>query len=191
MAWTAPMTAASNSQFDAAQFNTHVRDNLLESDPAKALGTDNYFVSTSANAITTRAPGSASTSGLGTTTSTSYTASLTGSSSGPAVTLTTSTVALVLFSVGMANTLINAQMFASIKVSGDTPTIPSSDTWAIITDGMQQWGNPNEPADQHNRRQSVKLFTGLTAGTNTFTIEYKVGSGTGRFRTRDLIVYPL
>lgn len=36
MAWTAPLTAALNGTLTAAQFNTHVRDNLLETEAAKA-----------------------------------------------------------------------------------------------------------------------------------------------------------
>lgn len=187
MAWTAPMTAALNSTFTAAQFNAHVRDNLLETEPAKASGVDNYFVSTGANAITTRSPGSQVIDVMQTTSSTSYTNLGT---TGPVVTVTTGTAALVLFSCGMANTSANAGMTVSVAVSGAT-TVAESDTWAIMTDGVAAWGNPNEPADQHNRRQSVKLFTGLNAGSNTFTMKYKVGSGTGRFRYRELIVYPL
>jgi hypothetical protein len=187
VAWTAPMTAASNSTFTAAQFNAHIRDNLLETEPAKSSTVDAYFVSTGANAITQRTPGSHVINTMQTTSSTSYTNLAT---VGPVVTVTTGTAALVLFSAGMANTSADAQMAVSVAVSGAS-TVAESDTWAIITDGMAAWGNPNEPADQHNRRGSAKLFTGLTAGSNTFTMKYKVGSGTGRFRYRELIVYPL
>lgn len=187
MAWTAPMTAALNSTFTAAQFNTHVRDNLLETEPAKASTPDAYFVSTGANAIAQRTPGSNVINTMQTTTSTSYTNL---ASVGPVVTVTTGTAALVLWSAGMANTSANSQMVVSVAVSGAT-TVAENDNWAIITDGMAAWSNPNEPADQHNRRGAAKLFTGLNAGSNTFTMKYKVGSGTGRFRYRELIVYPL
>lgn len=186
MAWTAPMTAAANSQFDASQFNTHVRDNLLETEPAKASGTDKYFVSTGLNAITVREPSSHVINTMQTTSSTSY---IDLSTVGPTVTATTGVQALVLWSCGMACTSADTAMAVSISLNGAGP----SDTYAIFTDGMAAWGNPNEPADQHNRRQSVKLFTGLTPGSNTFTMQYKMGSGggTGRFRNRELIVYPL
>lgn len=187
MAWTAPMTAVSNATFTAAQFNTHIRDNLLETEPAKATTLDSYFVTTGANAIAQRAPGSHVVNTMQTTTSTSYTNLAT---TGPVVSITTGTAALVLFSAGMANTVLNNSMWVSVAVSGAT-TVAESDGWAILTDGMAAWGNPNEPADQHNRRGSVKLFTGLNAGTNTFTMKYKVGGGTGRFRYRELVVYPL
>ncbi len=187
MAWTTPMTAASNATFTAAEFNAHVRDNLLETEPAKSTTPDAYFVSTAANTITQRTPSSQVVNTMQTTSSTSYTNLTT---TGPVVTVTTGTAALVLFSAGMANTSSDAQMVVSVAVSGAT-TVAESDTWAIMTDGMAPWGNPNEPADQHNRRGSVKIFTGLNAGSNTFTMKYKVGSGTGRFRYRELIVYPL
>ena len=37
MVWSAPMTAASNSLLTAAQFNVHVRDNLLETEASRAM----------------------------------------------------------------------------------------------------------------------------------------------------------
>ena len=73
MAWTAPMTAASNATFTAAEFNAHIRDNLLETEPAKATTNDSYFVTTGANAIAQRSPGSDVINTMQTTTSTSYT----------------------------------------------------------------------------------------------------------------------
>jgi hypothetical protein len=188
MAWTAPMTAASNSTFTAAQFNAHVRDNLLETEPAKASGVANYFVTTGANAIATRTPGSHYISTQQSTSSTSYTDL---STVGPVVTVTTGTSALVLFSAGMNITATDSSMWVSVAVSGAT-TVAASDNIAILTDGVQ--GNFNfsgNPKDQHNRRGSAKLFTGLNAGSNTFTMVYKVGANTGHFHHRELIVYPL
>jgi hypothetical protein len=35
------------------------------------------------------------------------------------------------------------------------------------------------------------LLTGLTAGSNTFTLKYRVGGGTGNFYDRDIIVQDL
>lgn len=187
MAWTAPMTATANATFTAAQFNSHIRDNLLETEPAKANSIDNYFVTTGANAIATRTPSSAFVSTDNSTSATSYT-TLT---SNPAVTVTTGTAALVLFSCGMNSTATDASMSVSVAVSGAS-TVAASDAWRILTDGTT--GNFNfsgNPKDQHNRRGSVKLFTGLTAGSNTFTMQYKVGSATGHFHMREIIVYPL
>lgn len=186
MAWTAPMTAASNSTFTAAQFNAHVRDNLLETEASKGTTVNDYLVSTGANAIAQRASSSSSIATMQTTSSTSYTDL---STVGPSVTVTTGTKALVIFTCGMANTVADASNSCSVVISGATTTA-IDDKWGIHSDGFAAWNNPWEPADQHNRRMSARLFT-LTAGSNTFKLQYKVGSGTGRFRNREIIVYPL
>lgn len=187
MAWSAPMTATSNATFTAAQFNAHIRDNLLETEPAKASGTDNYFVSTGANAIVTRTPASHYIATQQSTSATSYTNLAT---TGPTVTCTTGTKALVWFSAGMNQTTTDVSMFVSVAVSGATTTA-AADAIAIVTDGVQ--GNSNfsgNPKDQHNRRGSGTIMT-LTAGSNTFTMQYKVGANTGHFHHREIIVYPL
>lgn len=187
MAWSAPMTATSNATFTAAQFNSHVRDNLLETEPAKATTVASYFVTTGANAIAQRTPSSSYLATDNSTSSTSYT-TLSGN---PSVTVTTGTAALCLFSCGMNSTATDASMSVSVAVSGAS-TVAASDAWRILTDGTT--GNFNfsgNPKDQHNRRGSVKLFTGLTGGSNTFTMQYKVGSATGHFHHREIIVYPL
>jgi hypothetical protein len=45
------MTAVTNATFTAAQFNTHVRDNLLETAPAKATAADRFILTDGANAV--------------------------------------------------------------------------------------------------------------------------------------------
>lgn len=51
MAWTAPATAVANTFLTAAFWNTQVRDNLLETAPAKAAVAGDTFYATAANAI--------------------------------------------------------------------------------------------------------------------------------------------
>lgn len=184
MAWTAPMTAVSNATFTAAEFNAHIRDNLNETEVAKANTKHNYFVSTAANTITTRKSASKYEHGIYTTSSTSY-VDLPSSS----VTLTTGTSAIVWISAGIANTTTNASGSVSFRVSGAT-TIASSDDWMIAVDGNTGHSNQWEPYDEHNRRGIAKMVT-LTAGSNTFTMQAKVGSGTGYFNNRDIVVLPL
>ncbi|GII42264.1 hypothetical protein [Planotetraspora phitsanulokensis] len=46
MAWSAPMTAVANSIFTTAAFNQYVRDNLLETAPAKATTGSRLIVTT-------------------------------------------------------------------------------------------------------------------------------------------------
>lgn len=188
MAWTAPMTAVANATFTAAEFNTHIRDNLLETEPAKALTLWNYFVTTAANTITTRASVNSRVLTQQSTSSTTYTDLAT---VGPAVTVTTGTRAIVFIQAGVNTTSTDSSAFFSVAVTGAT-TIAQSDTWACIMDGTQ--GNFNfsgNPKDQHNRRMITKMFTTLNAGSNTFTMKYKVGSATAHFHNREIIVLPL
>ena len=52
--WTAPVTFVSNATLTAAQLNAALRDNMLETAPAKALQAGGYFTSNSANSISER-----------------------------------------------------------------------------------------------------------------------------------------
>jgi hypothetical protein len=111
-----------------------------------------------------------------TTTSTSYTALTT---AGPEVTLTTGTKALVIVTSAANTGSTTARVFSSYKVSGAT-TIASSDTIAQYVVG----GNPQ-------RNSSASRLTTLNAGSNTFTMEYRVTSSTGTFLDRQIIVIDL
>lgn len=179
MTWTAPMTAVANSVFTAAQFNTYVRDNLNETAPAKASAAGQIFVATAANAIAARTPSTAGGPGAGeTTTSTSYTDLTT---SGPAVTVTTGTSALVIIAARMTNTTSGSECAASYEVSGAT-TSAASDARALAFNASS--GSPNL------RASAAYLHTGLTAGSNTFTMKYRVSAGTGTFTYRNITVIP-
>lgn len=179
MAWTAPMTAASNAIFTSAQFNTYVRDNLLETATAKASTAGGYFVATGTNALAQRTSGTATTATSQSTASTSYTNLTT---TGPAVTATTGTRALVLFSALMGNTTTDSYSAASVGVTGAS-TITADDTWCISSDGLT--------GSNYLRYTGAKLFTTLSAGSNTFTMKYRAGSGTAVFADREIIVLPL
>ena len=111
-----------------------------------------------------------------TTTSTSYTALTT---AGPEVTLTTGTKALVIVSAASNNSGASGRQFSSYKVSGAT-TIASSDAVAQVPMGAVNM-----------RNSSASRLTSLTAGSNTFTMEYKVSGGTGTFLNREIIVIDL
>ena len=177
MAWTAPMTAVANTAFTAAQFNVHVRDNLLETAPAKAATPGGYFVTTGANSITERTAASTVVATSETTTSTAYTALAT---AGPSVTVTTGTSALVWIAARVGNDLDNSQSKVSFAVSGSTALGPSDD-WAVVRDG-EAGGVPSRRGSAHG--------VVLTSGVNTFTMKYSVGSGTGTFSDREIIVMP-
>jgi len=73
---------------------------------------------------------------------------------------------------------------ASFAVSGAT-TIAADDKWAIYMSGVT--------ANNSNRWGVARLVTGLTAGSNTFTMKYAAGvtGATGTFRKREIVVLPL
>ena len=113
------------------------------------------------------------------TTSTSYTDLTT---SGPAVTVTTGTKALVIVT---ANILASAgeRSLMSFAVSGAT-TISASDTTAASR-------NQTSAGNGTDRRSAANYVT-LTAGSNTFTAKYKTASGgNGEFGNREIFVINL
>ena len=118
-------------------------------------------------------PGSVATSQS--TSSTTY-ADL--ATTGPAVTVTTGTKALVLFGAYMYGSSTNS-VYCSVAVSGATTTA-ASDSWAIVHDSAT--------ANYGGTRFSAYMFTGLTAGSNTFTMKYRTTSSTATFSTRYIVV---
>jgi hypothetical protein len=180
MTWTAPMTAVAGDTFTAAQFNQYVRDNLNETAPAKATAASQLFVSTGVNAIVARTPATASIVTNQTTTSTTY-ADL--ATVGPQISVATGTIALVWFAAAQAHNVDNNETATSVAVSGAS-TVAASNSWQHSTDGVT--------AGNYVRGSSFHVFTGLSAGTNTFTMKYRVGvSGTGSFQFREMAVLPL
>jgi hypothetical protein len=113
------------------------------------------------------------------TNSTSYVTTLTGDSTPISVTLSTGTSALVCLSASMyASTGINP--WTSISVSGAT-TLSASDDRGIVID---------QPAGgQQGSVASTYVLTGLTAGTNTFTMNYRIaGASNNTLVRRSLVV---
>jgi hypothetical protein len=110
-----------------------------------------------------------------TTTSTSYT----GLATATAVTLTTGTKAMIMFSaeIELAGTADRAYM--SYAVSGAT-TIAASDAFSINIKT-----NATQTIDAHSY---CYIVTGLTAGSNTFTAQYKSSGATVYFNNRRINV---
>lgn len=178
MAWTAPMTAVTNAVFTASEFNTHVRDNLLETAPGKASAEGQYFVATAANAVAPRTSVTAYVQASQTTSSTSYTNL---STVGPTVTATTGTRALVLITCDISNT-DDAYSVASFEVTGATTVAANDDNAIHYRDSAS--------AAHSVRSTSHTLLTSLNPGSHTFTMKYKVLSGTGHFGRRRITVVP-
>lgn len=180
MAWTTPMTFVSNAVLTAAQLNTHLRDNMLETAPAKATRTSGFFVGGGPNSIverlvvTNRIPSAA-----GETTSSTNYGDLT--TEGPTVDVETGTRALVFLSGSMFNTVANKAAYMSYAVSGAT-TIDPSDTNCLQLSGLA--------ATQSGQIGTVDLADGLTPGVNTFTAKYRAGSDTASFKNRFIGVFP-
>lgn len=177
------MTAVANTTFTAAQFNTHVRDNLNETAPAKATSAGSHFVATGVNAIAERHTEGATDLNNANTTSTTFTDLDAPGAIGPTVTVETGPHALVIVHGQISNSGAGSARMA-YAVSGAT-TIAAADNRGIGIIGS---------AGVTLIASSMALHFGglaLTPGTNTFTAKYRVSSGTGTFTQRRIVVYPL
>jgi hypothetical protein len=127
-------------------------------------------------------PQTASVATTETTTSTSYT-DLTTTTDTVTVTIGANGVALVGVSAKIYNNTSTSESFASFAISGAT-TAAASDSNAlhILASGV------NLPQVTATR---VTLVTGLTAGSNTFKMKYRVTANTGSFQNRNIFVVPL
>jgi hypothetical protein len=114
-----------------------------------------------------------------TTASASYVNTLTSDGTAISVTLVTGTTAQINFTAIGAHASASGLVFVSFAVSGAT-TIAANDTNA-------QYINGPDGAYSATLARSF-VFTGLTAGTNTFTMNYKSGGGTITFNNRNLTV---
>lgn len=121
-------------------------------------------------------PTVASTAASETTTSTSYVDLTT---VGPQVVIETGTTVELTMCASMLNS-VSGQNFFSVAVSGAT-TLAASDSNGLF--------KPIGPSSVERPSITVPL-TGLTAGVNTFTMKYKVGTGTGTFADRRMHVRP-
>lgn len=174
------MTAVAGAVFTAADFNTHVRDNLNETAVAKATTAGRIFVATGENSLAERviASNSINTS-TGDITNTGYDDAT--NDPGPTVTVTTGTSALVFWSARAFNEA--AMTYISVAVSGAT-SIAADDRWGI--------GAPAPAINTHILRCGTHyMFTSLTAGSNTFTMQFRTTSGTSTVVNRQLFVIPL
>jgi hypothetical protein len=114
-----------------------------------------------------------------TTTSTTYAALAT---AGPAVTATTGTRAIVFMTALIANNSIGQKSYVGCAVSGAT-TIAAADTDSME---FQVYGSNAE-----FRGSTVILYKTLTAGSNTFTMQYRTSAGTASYTNRNLTVVAL
>ena len=121
-------------------------------------------------------PVSARSNDDGTVATATYTATLTGGGTNVSVTLATGTTALVMMSAYILSASAGSFGIVGLAVSGAT-TIAAG-----VTNELAQ----STGAYVHCTRTFV--YTGLTAGTNTFTMNYRSTSGTMTVVNRDLTV---
>ncbi len=177
MTWAAPKTFVSLDVLSSAELNVYLRDNLLETAPAKARNVGAYFVSNGDSSLSERIPTGNLISTAEQSASTSYTDLTT---VGPSVTAVTQSQALVIISCHMFNDGVNA-VWMSYDVSGTTITA-ASDNRALMF---------NLAASQGQRAGVVILHATLIPGSNTFTAKYRVSTaGTGTWSDRRIAILP-
>lgn len=178
MAWTTPLTATANAALTAAQWNASVRDNLLETAPAKATTSGSHFAGTGANTLAERFASGTFQGAAETTVSTTYTNLTT---IGPAVTATHGGTIIIFFSATLSNNTVNGQSLVGYDSTG-TYVSSASDASSI------RFTSPT--ANAVMAASQVFVVPGTPAGTTTFTLKYRVTAGTGTFNDRRVQVLP-
>lgn len=108
---------------------------------------------------------------------------LTGATAGPSVTLVTGTTALILFGAMTHNTnSAGFTAYISVAVSGAS-TIAAADSFAAQAPGIVQ--------NLRDFNGVARKMTGLTAGSNTFTLKYRVDGANFSFQQRYIVVVAL
>jgi hypothetical protein len=157
-----------------------IRDNFAETAPGKATAAGQLWVSTGANAGAMRTPSFGHTSGSSTTTSGSFTDLVAGA--GPAVTVTTGVSVITSHGAAASSDVNGGGTNMSYAISGAT---------TVAADLSRNYRTDNQAADV-GRATTTHFTPGLTAGSNTFTAKYSIGSGgTATFSERHLLVFPL
>lgn len=189
MTWTAPKTFVANSVFTAADLNTYLRDNLMETTAAKALNPGSMFITSGNNSITERFAQAAYVPTLESTTS-NASGGVNLATAGPAVTVNTDTQAFVflycqLYWSPVTSGTDGTQVFMGYTVSGAS-SIAFDNNKAIVMQHSYSGGG-------RGQRVGVMIFEdGLSPGGNIFTAKYRVGNTSyhGNFSDRRIAVLP-
>jgi hypothetical protein len=162
----------------AALLNTHLRDNMLETEAAKATG-GGLFFGAALNSIVERKPAYHQVlAAVNRTGATTY------AGTQPSVTVSTSDRALVFWSADFENNTANVNTWSSINVTGAS-TIAASDDYSCV--------DSSTAAARNNQRMQHHFYTSLTPGSNTFAMQYRVSNAgsTGTWNNRRLLVIPM
>lgn len=169
------MTAIAGASVLAADFNTFVRDNLNQTAPAIATSVSSWFPHSGVNTLAERFPTQNNATGASTTTSTTYGNLADGITT--SVTVNTGTMAAVLLYTNLNNSAGGNRTWCAFDISGAT-TRAADDTRSVDHSqaGGMRWG--------------ATFIETLNAGSNTFTMRYRVTAGTGTFSARRIGVIP-
>ncbi len=183
MAFTTPLTAVAGTALTAAQWNASVRDNFLETGPAKATAAGNLLVTSGVGAIGERRPTIARIVGGGqSTASATFVDLLTvGPTVGP---LLTGTSAIYIVAAFVQNATAGQGGYMGVTVSGASAIAGDSNRSLRIMSGA---------AGENAKQGYAGMFFGsLTPGANTFKAVYSVvASGIATFDERELLIIPL
>ena len=205
MAWTAPRTWTTNEVVTSSMMNTHVRDNFLETSPATASAAGDIVYADAANSMglataIVSAPAHLTSDGSGPVWRRMLTDSRTDSATGTPtvwntlggvnwyndasqveVSTTTGTNVLVIFRAMLSNNTAGALTYVSYGISGAT-TSAGDLTRAI--------GFESSAANDRMLAGVATHRSGLTAGTNVFTLVGLVSAGIGKIEQPSITVLP-
>ena len=181
MVWSTPLTAVANVALTAAQWNLSVRDNLLETGPAKATTAGAHFAVTGTGAIAERVPTEDVVDTLQTTTSQTF-ADL--ATVGPTVTVTTGAKCMIVLTAGMSIDQTNQSSRMSVDISG-------ANVQAAIDARAARVGAASATPST-TRCSALMILSGLTPGSTTFTAKYRTSgsTSTSTFDQRRVSVLP-
>jgi len=182
MAWTVPRTWIPEDVLTASILNQQIRDNLLETEVAKATSAGRLLTTTGPNGVVMNSPGEVTAATAVTTTSTTPVAL----SGGPSTTVTHSGGVLLLFG---ARTRITAGTGTDTTYVTFGPAISGTNT-APAQVGASVRVAATDAA--MNRFCGHVIHYG-NPGTDTITLNYWVSGGgiTGEFANRQLLAWPL
>lgn len=200
MAWTAPRTWVTGETVTAALMNAHIRDNFLETATATALAQGDIIFADAANSMGSRvgisdsgrflvSTGTAPVwrevttdgdTGTNTTTSTTYVDLATvGFATNIETTVTVDDKAFIFLKAQLSNDTTGQRTSLAYSISGAT-TAAATDNRALRYE--------SSAAGDLAEFGGFDLRTGLTAGSNTFTLEARVDAGTGTIVRPDIAV---
>ena len=153
------------------------RTNLLKGAPLPADTVDTQAIADGA-VTTDKLDLSETTDGVDTSQSTTSTSFTNLATAGPAITIDVPASGKIWLSFGanIANSVTGGNSYIALAVSGSN-TVSASET-GIYGLSYQSSGNA------WGQTGKSFLVTGLTPGSTTFTMKYKVSTGTGTFRNR-------